>query len=296
MKFFIFSLLLIIWLGLTPQTAEAFFTVYPTKMEFSLEPGEQAVKNVTVVNNSSSAKTFSVTVEDFVAAGGDSQNEDIEIGNLTNNPLSLYRHVLTNKPEFILQGGEQTTVQVMVNLPRVMPPGSKHAVFLISSSNAYNLGAAKTISRVGVLLFVRVEGEEVFSGEVVDSNVSYNVDLLNQKPLNIMTTYNNTGNTYLNPYGYVEIKNLITREVFREPIDPWFVLPNSFRTREVEISSLPLGIFGAKILMNRGYDNIVDETESHYFVKLNPTFTIIFSLLIILVGLLVGFKIKKKYV
>ncbi len=296
MKFFIFSLLFIIWFGLTPETAAAFFTVFPTKMEFSLEPGERAVKNVTVVNNSSSAKTFSVTVEDFVAAGDDSQSKDIEIGNQANNPLSLHRHVLTNKPQFVLQGGERATIPVVINLPQDMPPGSKHAVFLISSSNANNLGGAKTISRVGVLLFVRVEGEEVFSGEMVDSHVSYNVDLLNQKPLNILTTYNNTGNTYLNPYGYVEIKNLITREVFREPIDPWFVLPNSSRTREVEISSLPLGIYGAKILMNRGYDNIIDKTKSHYFIKLNLGFTVVLSLLVILVTLLVGFKIKKKYV
>ncbi|MEX0910442.1 MAG: hypothetical protein WDZ73_01670, partial [Candidatus Paceibacterota bacterium] len=151
-------------------------------------------------------------------------------------------------------------------------------------------------SRVGVLLFVRTLGEEIFAGNLTDSYLSQTVNFLNQKPISVFATYSNQGNTYLNPYGYIEFKNLITRSVILEPVEPWFVLPNSLRTREVVGPTLAPGMYTVKILMNRGYDNIIDESKKHYLIRLDAVTTSVLGSLVFLLVIILIFKIKKKYV
>lgn len=300
----LFSCHIFLYLGivflflLTPNFAEAqnFFGVTPTKIELSLRPGESETRKVKVVNDFSVPKRFIVSVEDFTDG---SNGDDVVIGNEPNNPMSLYRYLYANQKNFVLQPGQEIDLNVAVNLPANMNPGSKHAVLLISSIDLdAKAAAAKTIARVGVLFFVRVEGEENFSGQLVNAGLLGGPFLFGDKEPTVFLSYENSGNTYLNPYGYIEIQNVFSRQKKQVAIEPWFVLPESSRIREVPTVSLFGGVYTFKVLLNRGYDNIID-TEQHYLFVLSVKF-IILLLVLILAIIYIGWrwyskKLNKNY-
>ncbi len=258
--------------------AQNFFTVTPTKVEMRLKPGEKETRQIKIVNNFNVSKRFVVAVEDFIdSAYGD----DVVIGNQINNPMSLYGYIQTDKKDFVLQPGQEIKVNVTINLPNNMSPGSKHAVFLISSTDINTtVAAAKTIARIGVLFFVRVEGDEMFSGQLINTGLLDGLVLFGNKNPTVFLSYENGGNTYLNPYGYIEIQNVLSRQVKRVAIEPWFVLPDSSRIKEISTVSLFGGVYTVKVLLNRGYNNIID-TDQHYLLVFSAKFITLLLLLIL---------------
>jgi hypothetical protein len=81
-------------------------------------------------------------------------------------------------------------------------------------------------------------------------------------PISLLTTFENTGSVHLNPYGEIRVTNILGEEVGMSIIDPWFVLPNALRTREI-VWDRPFlfGRYTFTLSLNRGYDDIIDESQ-----------------------------------
>jgi hypothetical protein len=103
-------------------------------------------------------------------------------------------------------------------------------------------------------------------------------------PINLGITFENTGSVHLNPYGELSITNMFGEEVGFIELDPWFVLPQSLRTRDVAWERGYLfGRYTVTAKINRGYDNVIDEVVTTFWVLpwkiVLGTFAILFLVL-----------------
>jgi hypothetical protein len=121
---------------------------------------------------------------------------------------------------------------------------------------------------VGSLILLTVEGDVLREGNTVS------IDTLNNDrgwyeagPIELGILYENTGTVHVNPYGTVSVKNIVGEEVGYVTLEPWFVLPDSLRLREITWDREWLfGRYTVEAQINRGYDNIVDTVSTTFWV------------------------------
>ena len=145
---------------------------------------------------------------------------------------------------------------------------------------------AKVVTRLGSLLFVRVPGAVAAAGELESVAVS---GKKNQRQL--LLGFNNSGSIYLNPYGLAAIKSVGIGEDRELVIDPWYVLPQSSRVREVTLpTDLVPGIYRATVSLNRGYGDIVDQSSTVFVAWPSPKIMIILGAGLLLILFLLILK------
>lgn len=279
-------------LGTTTVSAQS-FSLSPAKVELSLAPGQSNITNLLVRNDQDRTVRFFVEVEDFV--GSDSPESAVQLLNEENSPYSLKRYISVGAGEFFLGPGQTRLVPVAITLPASAPPGGLYSAVLVSTEKVGSGPITPTVrTRVGSLFFVRIDGPVNESGALTGFGlVGGRVKFLS--PGSFFINYKNDGNVYLNPYGVIEIKNIFGQKISQLPIDPWFVMPDSERVRDLASADLPgWGIYRAEIFMNRGYGDIIDQ-QSYYFLSLHLV-SIIVSVLIIGLVLWGIIRLKKKYV
>jgi hypothetical protein len=134
------------------------------------------------------------------------------------------------KPEissFRLRQGEQMRLPITITIPKnAEPQGLYGAVAVAATPADSNPGSIQVTSRLASLFFVRVKGVALENGILQDFNSSR---LLYSDPSSIRFFLQNSGNVYLNPYGLVTVESLLGREVCRQQIVPYFVLPGAVR-------------------------------------------------------------------
>lgn len=278
-------------LGTTTVSAQS-FSLSPAKVELSLAPGQSSITNLLVRNDQDKTARFFVEVEDFI--GSESPESAVQLLKEENSPYALKRYMSVGAGEFFLGPGETRLVPVAITIPASAPPGGLYSAVLISTEKVGSGPITPTVrTRVGSLFFVRIDGPVNESGALTGFGLSGGrIKLLSSG--NFFINYKNDGNVYLNPYGMVEIKNIFGQKISQLPIDPWFVMPNSERVRDLAPVDLPgWGVYRAEIYMNRGYENIIDQ-QSYYFFSLGLVASVVYLLIIGLVlwGII---RLKKKY-
>lgn len=281
------------------------FVVGPGKVEVLLAPGATTTVYLRVSNRMGDNKLFNVEVEDF--AGTKDPKQTIVLLGDERGPYSLKDYVRPATTTFPVDHATRVTIPVTIAVPSDAEPGGRYGSVLIStvsrnddaSTNGGAQSGAAIVSRIGVLFFVRIEGEAKEEGRLAsfDTKGSKRLFQGGQIPLEIL--YENTGSVHLNPYGYITIKNLFGEVIGAEELDPWFTLPNSIRLREVNWErALLVGRYTAELTLNRGYDDIVESAEVSFWVIPIKMVVLVLSglfiLMIILRWITKNFEIKKK--
>ncbi|MDO8493598.1 MAG: carboxypeptidase-like regulatory domain-containing protein [bacterium] len=229
----------------------------PSKVELSLDPGGSVVKYLNVQNRTGKDMIFKIEVEDFSPSdepyGGVILDRTIKGLN-----SSLKKYIKVESAEFLMSQGEQARIPVTVSLPKNISPGGLYAAVLISGTAVKGeAGAAKVVTRLGSLFFVKVNGSTKRSG--ILKNVFFNDNSFD-------ISFANDGDLYLTPYGEIKISDSFNRVVSKIDLDPWFVLPGSVRGRRVSVvDSLNTGRYAATVLINRGYGGIVDSKNFSFY-------------------------------
>ena len=226
----------------------------PARVELSLDPGDRSVRYLNIVNRTGKDVAFKLSIEDF------SPSDDPRGGVVLDKTIagirsSLKEYISVDSSQFILAHGEQARIPVTVLIHKDVRPGGLYAAVIISSAPLKeSSGAAKVVTRLGALFFVKV------NGTVKHSAVLKGATFLDDK---IEIVFENNGDVYLDPYGTIDIYDRFKKLISKINIDPWFVLPRSTRSRMVAlpVSDLSVGRYTASISMNRGYDDIVDNKE-----------------------------------
>lgn len=234
--------------------AEHGFELRPAKIEAALAAGEETGRELLVTNHTAAAARLSVSLEDFAAG-----------------PYSLLPYLTLTRRSAYLAPGESAGVPFLVSLPEGLTTAGLYGAVIVSfvaADPADGSGTVSAVSRLGALVFVRVNGAPAeTSGELTGFGLLGQRFVRRGEPITFHIDYANRGNIYLNPYGVLTVAGRFREATFSQEIDPWFVLPASSRLREMTLTApLAAGFYRARLALNRGYDDIIDEASVTFIV------------------------------
>jgi hypothetical protein len=151
---------------------------------------------------------------------------------------------------------------VQISLPPGMPGGARYTslVFEIDSPEHNDLHFKTAIAS---LIFVTIDGPTKAAGELKDFSVRSKGTMLNGYDM----LFENSGDIYLNPYGYVSLRDWRGRETNFTELRPAFVMPDSARLQKIPLTiSLVPGWYRAELVLNRGYNNQIDRQTVNIFI------------------------------
>lgn len=281
------------------------FILDPAKMEFALLPGETAERTIYITSRVPEETLFSVEVEDFIG----SKNPETPLillgkDSVEKSPYSFRENIIFPEENFSLKLGEKAAVPIKIQVPENAAPGGYYASVIVTNKpqkDKLGNAGARTVSRVGSLLFVRVKGQTKEEGRLEGFRVAGPSDrwLFSKAPSAFELLFANDGNVHLAPRGTITITNIFGRKIEGVKIDPFFTLPNSLRSREILWSgNAVFGRYKATIELERGYDNLSDTKSAVFWVIPWKFIIILFLSVFILVFLfkyiLRNFEIKRK--
>jgi hypothetical protein len=278
------------------------FVVGPGRKEIELRPGQTVIEEITVTNRISDGRTFQLEVEDVV--GSKDASRSVELVEGGKGPYSVLDYISFPKDSFTLALGERARIPVTISIPPDAEPGGYYGSVLVSTirtsgSTDDQAPRSPIIARVGSLFFVTVAGDVVRSGETKSVETITDTWWYEAGPVDLGILYENTGSIHLNPYGELSIKNMFGEEVGFIELEPWFVLPQSLRLREISWDrEFLLGRYTVTAKINRGYDDVVDEVTTAFWVLpwkiVGGVFFVLFIIIFSIRAFFRTFEFKRK--
>ena len=265
------------------------FVLEPAKIEVILDPGTKETRSIYVTSRITKPTKFRVEIEDFI--GSDQPDKPVILLGNDKSPYSLKDYLKPEINEFTLNFGDRIRIPIDIDLPPNAAPGGFYASVLISNApdklatSSNEQTQTKTISRVGALLFVRVNGQVNENGQVEDFRIKNTRPFYQRADLTFQILFRNNGSVHLVPYGTIEIKNIWGKVIDTLPVDAYFSLPQSLRYREIywQHGGL-LGYYQATLNLHRGYGQLVDTRSISIWIIPWKIIIAIFVIILILVS------------
>lgn len=245
------------------------FVLEPAKIDLSIKPGSTVTKTISVVNRTDREMKFNLQVEDFTGTKDPSQV--VVLLGSKEGPYSLKDYIQPEIKTFSLKAKQRIILPVVISLPEDAEPGGLYGSLLVSNDPTLEdsdadgaKGRTKTISRLGALFFVRVEGDAREEGRLEDFRLAGPKKMFYEKgPFNFELLFSNNGNVHLIPHGKLEVTNTLGRKVGEVGVDAFFALPDSLRAAELKWDpGFLLGRYKITAVVNRGYKNSPDQTDT----------------------------------
>jgi len=249
------------------------FVVGPGKVDLSIEPGQTKIVEMNVTNRTGETRRFNIKVED--AAGGSNTETPIVLLGDDAGPYSLRDYITVPHDSFDLEHNQRARIPVTISLPSNAEPAGLYGSVLVDTvaikakpgDSGGTVPQSAIIARVGTLFFITVPGEVEKAAELKQFSTVPEQTFYQSSPINFGILYENTGSIHVSPYGEMRIENMFGEEVGHVELDPWFVLPDSVRLREVSWNREALfGRYTATVYLNRSYNDIIDEASYSFWV------------------------------
>jgi hypothetical protein len=246
------------------------FVVGPGRTEIVVSPGETIIQEISVTNRISNDRSFTLEVEDIV--GSDDASVSVQLTGAERGPYSIRDYISFPATTFELGLGERARIPVTITIPADAEPGGYYGSVLVSTDRTAPLteetvSRSPVVARIGSLFFITVRGDTIVEGATKSIATIDNKWWYEKGPIDFAILYENTGAVHVNPYGELSIKNMLGEEVGFVELEPWFVLPKSLRSREITWDrEFLLGRYTVTARINRGYDDIVDEVHTSFWV------------------------------
>ncbi len=248
------------------------FVIGPGRFDVSLAPGQTRVVQMTVANRTGEGKIFTFETED--AQGSADPNRTVDLLGDKQGPYTLRDYISVPHWSFYLEHGQRALVPVTISLPPDAEPGGRYGSLLVSVTSkpteergAGTRSASAIISRLGTLFFITTPGDIEWNSALTGFSTRNSQRFFGSAPITFDITQENFGTVHTVPYGRVTITNILGEEIGRVNLDPWYVMPQAVRTRELVWNrDLVIGRYTATAQINRGYDDIVDEMSFSFYV------------------------------
>jgi hypothetical protein len=289
-------LVIVILAGLQPASAQEQgngLRITPLRQEFTLSPGQNESFTIEVTNVTSEDTTVGVVVNDFV-----SDNETGQPRLLTqpqdDNPFSL-RNFVDLPGNFDLAAGESQTITIGVRIPEDAAPGGYFGAVRFNAGAGIESGDSTVALSASVanLLLVNVPGEAVENLSLdyirAQRDGGSGGSFFETAPNEMAVRFSNDGNTIIQPFGKVIIRDIFGNEVFQYEINNeqirGNVLPQSSRTFTDSIEGL--GFIGrydveANLGYGEGGGNIITATTSFWVIP----WKVLLAAVVVLAGLI----------
>lgn len=249
------------------------FVVGPGKIDVTINPGETKIVEMNVTNRTGETRRFKITVEDVV--GSQSADKPLLLLGDDKGPYSIRDYIYVPHNEFDLEHNQRARIPVTITLPQNAEPAGLYGSVLVETlavkGKAGNTGGtvpqSPIIARIGTIFFVTIPGD--VEKDLVLSKFGTMPEKMfyQNSPINFGILHENNGSIHAAPYGEMRIHNIFGEEVGYLELEPWFVLPQSVRLREISWNREVLfGRYTATAYINRSYDDIIDEVSYSFWV------------------------------
>ncbi len=236
------------------------FVVRPAKVEISGLPGETVETTISLMNQLGSPATFTVSFEDV--AGSENPDDPAMLLGGKRGPYPL-RDILRGPKTVSLVDGQEKLLTISAVIPADASPGGLYGSVIFTPVRQKTDGNIIPDSRIGVLVFLRVNGEVKEEGTLKDFAYEGGRVVFGAPSVDTVASilFENTGSVHLSPYGTIAVSSLFgtPQEV---SIDPWYVLPKSVRNRTLPVGeTLSYGRNTLLLTLHSGYGEKTDTRE-----------------------------------
>lgn len=248
------------------------FVVEPGKSNFTLNPGEQAAQVLYVTNRLGEEMAFNLEIEDF--KGSKDPNESIVLMGEATGPYSLKSYLHPEINEFTIKPGEKIGIRINIDIPDTAEPGGHFGAVIVTTNPEALKGEAvkdqakaqvRVVARVGSLFLVRVNGPVKEDGSL--NSFFADKNFYQSGPVNFNIITDNNGSVHLATAGNISVYNILGSEVGRVLVDPYFVLPDSVKSRQISFNRAALfGRYRAELNLNLGYQNKTAKAQVVFWV------------------------------
>ena len=281
------------------------FVVGPGKIEVSINPGESKTLEITVSKRTGKPHIFEITSED--ASGSTDPLQPLVLLGDDRGPYSMKDYVSVEAPRFELPHNTRARIPVTITVPADAEPGGLYGSVLVSTvSSEARVGDGQStasqsavVARIGALFFITIPGGVEKDGDLKDFTTVPPRLVYQSGPIPFGLLFENRGSIHLTPYGEIRVRNFLDEEVGFIELEPWFVLPQALRLREVNWErGFLFGRYTATAYINRSYDDVIDEQSYTFWVlpwkPIATGFAVIFLVLFILRAFFKKFEFKRK--
>ena len=281
------------------------FVVGPGKTELTINRGESKTVEIIVSNRTGVDREFRFEVED--ATGSTDASQAVMLLGDDTGPNTLKDYIRLPQVIIELKHNERARIPVKVVIPPDAEPGGRYGSILVTTvtknpiKNATpgTAPASAIISRIGTLFFITIPGDTLIDGQLQSFKTLPDKNVFAKGPINFQILFENKGNLHLNPYGEIRVSNFLSDEVGFVELDPWYALPHSLRSREVEWNrEFLIGRYTATLALNRGYENKVDTASVTFWVLpwkvVASVFAGLFLFLFIMRFIIKNFEFRRK--
>lgn len=281
-------------------------TITPTRFEFSSHPGQTISDVLKVYNESDKKITLKIEIQSFTAQ--DEETGQPQFYTPEEHELATWIQVSENTID--LEAGARREIPFVINIPADAAPGGHYAsIFWVNEPVQGSETGVGIIGKTGHLVLVRVAGDVVESGELVDFNLKDNKKFYPYFDIEFLARFANSGNVHFKPMGEITIHNFWGKEIVSIPVneEEGNVLPgttrkfnsvwqkDSYSDNNIvnEWQGFGLGRYKAKAQFEFGSNGQTEIREITFWVL--PWRLIIISLIVV-VGLVLVMKIYNKII
>lgn len=237
-------------------------TIQPIKISETIDVGESASGYISLTNASNDAIKVELDVEDFVPTAG---TTNINFVGRAEGNTTVRDWISVDSPEsFVFEKGETRNIPYKITTPPNAEPGGHFGVIFFKASELKQSGQLKIGTRVGVLVFVTVPGNQLQKGKILDFSAPF---LVQGRSVPFKINFENTGTVHFEPKGTIIVKNIFGKEIANVPVSGQSVLPTGSREILVnlESESFLIGRYTASVSLIDGEKNELSSEDISFY-------------------------------
>ncbi len=187
--------------------APQIISLSPTSVDVTVQPGEVKHGSLQVINQGQTDYDFSVYATPYSVKGQDYTPDFTKLPDAPDSTSwfsfsTTHAHLVAN---------QSLTVGYTITVPPATPHGDYYAAVFAQTSNTSSTGSAVVLNeRVGELFYLRVLGQEVQKGTIVE----WGGGLLQEKPLTVSMKLQNQGTTHYNANVQVVVSDMLGHQKY----------------------------------------------------------------------------------
>lgn len=207
------------------------FVISPTKTELTLQPGQSAVAEITVVNRWGFTVETTFDIVDF--EGILDADDPLALVGDSSSAWGASRWSELELDSIQLEHGDTLIFNVRVTVPLDAEPGGHFAAVIATPRPAdeADAGGVQLSPSKSSIILITVPGDLDTRATLHEPEVPMVAEF---GPTEIGLVFNNLGNVHQSPSGTVTVTNILGQEVAELPVAEWIVLPESSRRTLVE--------------------------------------------------------------
>lgn len=261
--------------------SSSWIQVSPVSARVILKPGSELDYSIIVSNVGTDAFNFTVYAAPYTIVDEDynvsfasetSRSQIVRWIKFINDDGSL---VDTYKGS--VAPGAKKSVNYRVTVPSDVPAGGQYATIFAQtepSAAETNTSGLKTVSRIGMVVYGRTEGETEESAEITEYHLP---SFLTGGPVKASSIVKNSGNTDIEARYSYTINSIVGGEIYKDEV-AYNILPDTSRRQEFSWENTqPMGVFKATYRVE-----VLGEVheETHLLIIL-PVYMIVIAIILL---------------